>query len=140
MEKSENGGVIIDSARVMPYVADETYSSKMILDSLVAGGDSIQVNEGTLAPGCKTGGGVHEHPEIYYIVKGQAALHLDGEVFDVHPGCIIYIPGGVFHSLDNKSQTDPFVLLTLWTKAEYNEMYNIRMKAWGKSFRTIDEQ
>lgn len=32
-----------------------------------------------------------------------------------------------------------FVLLTLWENAIDNEVYNIRKKAWGKSFKTIYE-
>lgn len=97
------------------------------------------MNEGTLAPGCKTGGGVHEKPEIYYIVKGEAKLHLDDDVYDVAPGSLAYIPGGVFHWLENKSTTEPFVILTLWEKAEDNEVYNLRIEKWGKSFKTIYE-
>ena len=81
-------GVVIHSREVKPLVLDETYSSKMILDSVVAGGPAIQMNEGTLAPGCSTGGGVHEKPEIYYIVKGEAVLHLDDDVYDVAPGSL----------------------------------------------------
>ena len=132
-------GVVINSWEVKPLVLDETYSSKMILDSVVAGGPAIQMNEGTLAPGCKTGGGVHEKPEIYYIVRGEAKLHLDDDVYDVAPGSLAYIPGGVFHWLENKSATEPFVILTLWEKAEDNEVYNLRIEKWGKSFKTIYE-
>ena len=132
-------GVVIHSKDVKPLVLDETYSSKMILDSVVAGGPATQMNEGTLAPGCSTAGGVHEKPEIYYIVKGEAVLHLDDDTYDVAPGSLAYIPGGVFHWLENKSKTEAFVLLTLWEKAEYNEVYNLRLQNWGKSFKTIYE-
>ncbi len=131
---------IIHPSQVKPYVADQSYSSKMLLDDLVAGVEAINVNEGTLRGGGKTGGGVHEENEIYYVVKGEAVLHLDDEVFDIRPGDLIFIPAGVFHSLDNKSATEEFVLLTLWQRAVYNEMWHIRMKAWGKSFKTIDEE
>jgi len=139
MAESKKKGVVIHSKEVKPLVMDETYSSKMILDSIVAGGPAIQMNEGTLSAGCKTGGGVHEKPEIYYIVKGKAILHLDDDAYEVEPGSLAYIPGGVFHWLENLSDTEEFVLLTLWEKAEYNEVYNIRMEKWGKSFKTIYE-
>lgn len=138
MEEKKKG-VVINSWEVKPLVMDETYSSKMIMDSVVAGGEAIQVNEGTLTAGCRTGGGVHEHAEIYYVVKGEAVLHLDDDEYNVKPGTIAYIPGGVYHWLDNKSQTEEFVLLTLWPKAEYNEVYAIRVQKWGKSFKTIYE-
>jgi len=115
-------GVVIHSREVKPLVLDETYSSKMILDSIVAGGETVQINEGTLAPGCRTGGGVHEKPEVYYIVKGEATLYLDDDSYDVSPGTVAYIPGGVFHYLVNKSETEEFVILTFWTRAEDNEV------------------
>lgn len=132
-------GAVIKSSEVKPFVLDETYSSKMLLDSVVAGGDSIQINEGTLKAGCRTGGGVHEKPEIYYIVKGEAELYMDDERYDVSPGTVIYIPCGVHHYLVNKSDTEDLVILTFWQRAEDNEVYNLRVEKWGKSFKTIYE-
>lgn len=75
----------------------------------------------------------------YIVMKGEAVLHLDDETYDVKPGSIGFIPPGVFHSLDNKSETEEFVLLTLWEDANNNEVYHSRIKAWGKSFKTIYE-
>jgi len=132
-------GKVINSWEVKPFVCDHTYSSKMLLDDVVAGSKAIHINEGTLKGGCKTPGGVHEASEIYYTVKGEAVLHLGDETFDIKPGSLIFIPAGVFHSLDNKSGTEDFVLLTLWEDARYNEVYHTRLKAWGKSFKTIYE-
>jgi quercetin dioxygenase-like cupin family protein len=133
-------GVVIHTKDVKPFICDSTYSSKMLLDDIVAGGKSIHMNEGTLKGGCSTPGGVHTATEIYYVVKGEAILHLDDKKIDVAPGSIVYIPKGVFHALDNKSQTEDFVLLTLWEDANENEVYHARIKAWGKSFKTIDEE
>jgi quercetin dioxygenase-like cupin family protein len=133
-------GIIINSWEVQKFVLDNTYSSKMLLDSIVAGEETIQITEGTLEAGCKTGGGVHEKSEIYYVVKGEAVIHLDKKEYDIKPGSLIFIPGGVFHSLDNKSDTESFVILAIWMKATDNEVYNMRMKAWGKSFKTIYEK
>jgi mannose-6-phosphate isomerase-like protein (cupin superfamily) len=132
-------GVVIKSEEVKPLVLDDTYSSKMLLDSIVAGGETVQINEGTLKGGCRTGGGVHEKAEVYYIVKGEAELHLGDDRYDVGPGAVAYIPGGVFHYLVNKSATEDFVLLTFWLRAEDNEVYNLRVQKWGKSFKTIYE-
>jgi quercetin dioxygenase-like cupin family protein len=132
-------GKVIHSWEVKSFVLDEKYSSKMLLDDIVAGGKSIHINEGTLKGGCSTPGAVHTATEIYYTVKGEAVLHLGEEKVDIKPGSLVYIPAGVFHSLDNKSQTDDFVLLTLWEDTKYNEVYHARIKAWGKSFKTIYE-
>ena len=92
-----------------------------------------------MAAGCKTPGAIHKKNELYYIVKGEAILHLGKEVCDIKPGSVVFIPGGVFHALENKSETEEFVLLTLWEDANDNEVYHLRMKAWGKSFKTIYE-
>ena len=132
-------GKIINARDVKPFVCDPTYSSKMLLDDFVAGTEAINVNQGTLKAGCKTSGGVHNQNEIYYVVKGEAVLHLDDETYDIQTGSLVFIPAGVFHSLDNKSQTEDFVLLTLWERASFNEVWHARVKAWGKSFKTIGE-
>ena len=132
-------GRVVNSWEVKSFVVDEKYSSKMLMDNIVAGGKSIHINEGTLKPGCSTPGGVHTATEIYYVVKGEAVLYLGEEKTDIKAGSLAYIPAGVFHALDNKSQTEDFVLLTLWEEAEQNELYHARIKAWGKSFKTIDE-
>ncbi len=132
-------GILIQSDRVKPFICDPSYSSKMLLDDFVAGTQAINVNEGTLKGGGKTGGAVHEADEVYYVLKGEAVLHLGDETADIKPGDLIFIPAGVFHSLDNKSQAEDFVLLTLWQRASSNEVWHTRLKAWGKTFKTIDE-
>ena len=132
-------GKVVNSWEVKSYVVDHTYSSKMVMDDIVADGKSTLIVEGTLKAGCSTPGGVHTATEIYYIVKGEALLHLGEEKIDIKQGSLVYIPAGVFHALDNKSKTEDFVLLTLWEEAKHNELYHARIKAWGKSFKTIYE-
>jgi quercetin dioxygenase-like cupin family protein len=131
---------IINSWEVKPFVLDASYSSRMLLDDTVVGTQTIHINEGSLKGGCKTGGGEHEVDEIYYVVKGEAWLYLGEETFDIKPGSLVFIPAGTFHSLDNKSETEDFVLLTFWRRAEDNEVWQMRKKAWGKTFKTIDEE
>jgi quercetin dioxygenase-like cupin family protein len=130
---------IVDPTQVKPFVCDESYSSKLLMDDFVAGTEAININEGTLKPGGKTEAGTHKENEIYYAVKGQAVLYLDDEPCDLKPGMVVFIPGGTKHSLDNTSETEDFVLLTMWEKAEYNGVHHARIKAWGTSFKTIDE-
>jgi oxalate decarboxylase/phosphoglucose isomerase-like protein (cupin superfamily) len=133
-------GKLINSWEVKPFVCAESYSSRMLLDDIVAGGKSIHINEGTLKGGFTTlPGGVHEATEIYYVVSGEAVLHLGGKKMDVKAGSVAYIPAGVHHALENKSKTENFVLLTLWEDTKHNDVYHDRLKAWGKSFKTIDE-
>ncbi|NLA52470.1 MAG: cupin domain-containing protein [Clostridiales bacterium] len=132
-------GRVINSWEVKPFICDDTYSSKMLLDDIVAETKAIHINEGTLKGGCSTPGAVHSANEIYYVIKGEAVLHLGDELIDIKPGSLVFIPAGVFHSLDNKSKTEDFVLLTIWEDTKYNEVYHARLKAWGKSFKTIYE-
>lgn len=132
-------GKVINSWEVKAFVCDESYSSKMLLDDVVAGGKSMNINEGTLKGGCGTPGATHTEVEIYYVVKGEAVLSLGEEKIDIAPGSVVYIPAGCFHGLKNKSATEDFVLLTFWEDKADNEVYEARVKAWGKSFKTIDE-
>ncbi|HCK09139.1 cupin domain-containing protein [bacterium] len=132
-------GKVIDPDRVKPFILDQSYSSKLLTDDDVAGTPAININEGTLKGGCSTGAGVHEETELYYAVRGEAILYLDGEPHEFNAGMVAVIPGGVHHSLDNKSDDDDFVLLTFWQKADYNGVHHKRLEAWGTSFKTIDE-
>jgi quercetin dioxygenase-like cupin family protein len=130
---------VVDPARVQAFVCDPSYSSKLLMDDFVAGTPAININEGTLKGGGSTKAGVHEQNELYYCVRGEAVLHLGDESFDFKPGMVAFIPGGTRHALDNKSDTEDFVLLTFWEKADYNGVHHERIKAWGTSFKTIDE-
>jgi mannose-6-phosphate isomerase-like protein (cupin superfamily) len=133
-------GKVVNSWEVKPFVCGESYSSRMLLDNIVAGGKSIHINEGTLKGGYTTlPGGTHEATEIYYAVKGEAVLILDGDRIDIKAGSVVYIPAGCHHALENKSKTEDFVLLTIWEDTKHNEVYHERVKAWGKSFKTIYE-
>ena len=130
---------IIRSAKVKEFVCDPSYSSKMLLDDSVAGTHAINVNQGILRGGGRTAGATHEQNEIYYVLAGEAVLRLDEESHDIQAGDLVFIPAGVFHGLENKSQTQEFILLTFWERAADNEVWHARVKAWGKSFKTIDE-
>jgi quercetin dioxygenase-like cupin family protein len=112
----------------------------MLLDDSVAGTQAINVNEGTLKGGGSTAGSTHAQNEIYYVVQGEAFLSLDDEVHEISPGSLVFIPAGTFHALENKSATQEFVLLTFWERAQDNEVWHTRLEAWGKTFKTIDEE
>jgi quercetin dioxygenase-like cupin family protein len=131
---------IIRSGLVKGFVCDPSYSSKMLLDDSVAGMHAINVNQGVLKGGGRTAGATHEQNEIYYVLAGEAALGLDDQIHDIQAGDLVFIPAGVFHALENKSQSQDFILLTFWERAEDNEVWHARLKAWGKTFKTIDEE
>ena len=64
---------------------------------------------------------------------------MDDEIIDVYPNQVVFIPAGVFHALDNRESDEDLTILTFWRDYRFNDAYEARMKAWGTSFRTIDE-
>lgn len=126
--------------RVKPLCFGKEYESRMILDHVVTGRDGvIQINHGTVKAGCALGGATHEEDEIYYILSGQGKLKLGDEIIDVVPNQVIFIPAGVFHALDNSGSAEDMTILTFWKDYRFNDAYEERVKQWGKSFKTVDE-
>jgi len=128
----------------MPFGGGE-YESRLLLDNYMAGEKCVNVNHGTVAPGGGTGkpgekGEAHEQAEIYFGVSGEADVYLDGEPFFMKQGDLIYIPGGVGHFIVNRSRTEPFVLITIWGDEKHNDTHAARVKAWGTSYRRVDDQ
>jgi len=140
-------GTVVRATTVMPFTPEGyegQFESKMLIDRTNSASEKLQVNQFVLKPGCRTEGAIHGEPydEVYYVLSGEAVLHLADEAYDIGKDTIIFIPGGTFHSLDNKSQTEDFVLLTIWhTHPEkgVNEVYDMRKEAWGRTFRRIGE-
>lgn len=130
---------VINAWEVKPLCEGDIYESRMILDNIVAGEPTVQINHGTVRPGKLVGGGAHKKTEIYFIVAGHGKLQLDEDYYDVKQGSLAIIPGGCIHSIRNLSETEDLILLTFWMNAEDNETYVYRLKQWGKSFKTIYE-
>ena len=99
---------LVNAENVKPFVCDETYSSKMLTGDEMAGRPVININEGTLAAGCRTAGGAHEDTEIYYIVDGTGFVWLDDDKVAVKPGDILIIPPLCFHWIENTMNDRPF--------------------------------
>ena len=135
-------GTVIDSLRVKPFEIDAGYSSRMLLDRSNSESTGININEGILKAGHRLPGGVHEgHDEIYYILEGRGILHMDGTDYPMSKGTVVYIPGGTFHALDNSLGTEDMIVMTIWPKHPAkgaNEVYDLRIKVWGKSFQYMD--
>ncbi|MBE6542394.1 MAG: cupin domain-containing protein, partial [Ruminococcaceae bacterium] len=96
-------------------------------------------NHGTVKAGHALGGATHTEDEIYYILSGHGKLQLDEYIVDVKGGQVIFIPSGCFHALDNRDSDEDLCILTFWRDWRYNDAYEERIKQWGKSFKTIDE-
>ena len=140
MTKKKLPPTVVEVERVKPLIFGAEYESRMILDHVITGRDDvIQINHGTVKAGYALGGGTHEDDEIYYILSGHGKLKLDDEIIEVKPGQVIFIPAGCYHALDNRESDEDMCILTFWRDWRSNDAYTKRLKLWGKSFKTIDE-
>jgi mannose-6-phosphate isomerase-like protein (cupin superfamily) len=141
MEQKKLPPLQVDVAKVKPLLFGEEYESRMILDHVITGRDNvIQINHGTVKAGFALGGGVHEEDEIYYILSGKGKLQLDDKIVDVAGGQVIFIPAGCFHALDNRESDEDMCILTFWRDWRFNDAYEERVRQWGTSFKTVDEE
>ena len=135
----------VKSAKIRPFIVDETYTSKMLLDDDFLNDGCcgvVQINAGEfrpnphpeLAPNCCA----HEGDEIYIVLSGKAEIVLDGESIFPEPGDVVFIPAHVSHGVKNLSTEEPFRLFTVWKDGRRNDMYFIRKEKWGKVNCTID--
>ena len=141
MEQKKLPPLQVEVAKVKPLLFGEEYESRMILDHVITGRDNvIQINHGTVKAGYALGGGVHEEDEIYYILSGKGKLQLDEQIVDVAGGQVIFIPAGCFHALDNRESDEDMCILTFWRDWRFNDAYEERVRQWGTSFMTVDEE
>ena len=165
MEKKK--WTLVNAENVVALECGPEYSSKMLTGDEMAGFPVMNINEGTLIPFSRTGGGAHEETEIYYMVDcgDPSYVVLDdeyvkvknGDIIIIPPhvfhwidntkcdkpfknGDIIIIPPHVFHWIDNTKCDKPFKLFTFWPRQEQNEVFFIREKAWGTSVKNIDPE
>ena len=132
--------VVVDVEKVKPLSFGEEYDSRMILDHVITKRDNvIQINHGTVKAGYALGGAAHEEDEIYYILSGKGKLKLDDKIIDVYEDQVIFIPAGCFHALDNSESDEDLKILTFWRDYRFNDAYEERLRIWGKSFKTVDE-
>ncbi len=140
MEKKKLPPLRVEVDKVKPLLFGKEYESRLILDLVITGrAGVIQINHGTVKAGFALGGATHEEDEIYYILSGKGKLRLDDEVIDVAGGQVIFIPAGCFHALDNTGSDEDLCILTFWKDWRFNDAYAERLKQWGKSFKTVDE-
>ncbi len=133
--------MIVDAKRVKPLCFGNSYESRMLLDHVITGRDTvIQINHGTVKAGFALDGAVHEEDEIYYILSGHGKIKLNDTVSEIGPDQVIFIPAGCFHALDNRESREDMKILTLWRDYRFNDAYAERIRQWGKSFKTIDEE
>ena len=148
MSITNKKSTFINTDMLEPFIVDDKYSSKMLMGEDLVGEPAINMNVGTLKAGARLAGGSHSEAEIYYVVDcGQGAKVVTGTGKDgdeeirykVKAGDTIFIPGGVYHWIDNSPCNAPFIIMTIWPRQEQNGVYHERKKAWGTSFRFVSE-
>ena len=123
------------------------FVSRLLIESEGVGSSKLMVNHATLKPGKSPGGGsAHPIPydEAYYILRGHGTMEFNGgeESYEVEPDSAIFIPGGTMHKLTNTG-TEDLEFLSIWplapTEEGVNSVFDERKRAWGKSFRRVEE-
>lgn len=138
-------GKVVNPKKVMPFTISELpgYESRMLIDKFNAGSEKMQLNHGILKGSASTPGAAHAgHDEVYIVLSGSAVLNLDNVKYDIEKGTVVFIPADVFHSLKNKSKTKDLEIITVWPGQPApgaNEIYDLRKKAWGTTYREIEE-
>ena len=77
------------------------------------GSEATVVGRTMLRPGSKHD--IHRHvnaEEWEYVVQGRAIKHIGDEQVLLEAGDVVFCPAGVFHGLENASDTEP--LVTVW--------------------------
>jgi len=123
---------------------EDTYISRMLIDSESVGSKKINVNHGTLKPGKNTGGGKHPYPheEVYYVVRGHGLVTIGDKTYEVGPDTVCYIPCEEFHKLENTGDTD-LEIVTVWSlpiKEGANSLYDERKRLWGTTFKKVTDK
>ena len=69
-------------------------------------------------------------------------VNLDYKEYLIERGDVIFIPAHTFHAVKNISNTEDFEFITVWPGQPGpggNDVYDLRKKAWGKTYVEIDE-
>lgn len=131
-----------------PYPTEKpVYMSRGVFDRDGVGSPDLTLSCSDLKAGTSMRGTCHPAGcnEGYFALRGRARLTLGGDprngeggqTYEIGPDTAVFIPGGLFHRLDNPYDED-FVLLTIWPQppaAGANRLYDERRKAWGSDFR-----
>lgn len=103
------------------------FITTVLLRSEQTGGD-VSVIENTV-PGGWESPPLHRHDfaEAFYVIEGELTFQLDEELVSAGPGELAFAPGGVAHTLANRSDA-PARYVLVCTPAGF-ERYFARMEA-----------
>jgi len=52
----------------------------------------------------------HAQPETYFVLSGRGTVTIEGVVYDVDPGRLLFIPGNAEHQINNVNEEDLMIL------------------------------
>lgn len=94
-----------------PFVTLDGSTIREIIHPSNTSGAKQSIAEATLAPGHTTRKHVHKRSEeIYYILRGEGRMHLEGEEFSVRVNDAVRIPAGAEHYIENTGRVDVIFL------------------------------
>ena len=81
---------------------------------------AMTVGTAEIPVGAPVEGARHRHaePEIYYVISGYGDVYLDQDAHPVEPGSAVFVPGGVWHYVQNTGPT-PLKLVYVFAVDHY---------------------
>lgn len=77
--------------------------------------DALEVKLVRITPGAEISPHAHEHSaETFYVLSGEGAFYVEGQLVPCHPGSCAHAKSGVMHGIKNTGQTD-LQLLAIFT-------------------------
>ena len=66
-----------------------------------------------IAPGCNNELHKHAHESLFYVINGEAKIHVGDAVMSLKPNELAFVPRWVFHQSKNMSETDELIILAI---------------------------
>jgi len=80
---------------------------KLLADKSTLGCKNLSTLVSFFPPASHAPGHVHENEEeIIYVLNGYGEAIIDGAVYSIKPGSVIYFPAGSLHSINNTSEIE----------------------------------
>jgi len=97
---------------------------KLLIDASRAETDGFSFGILKLGPGAVLSPHHHDPQESYFILEGEALMHLNDAGQEVAPGSVVYIPRGQLHGITNTG-SEPLVFIwtfptDTWSEVEYH--------------------
>ena len=122
-----NQKAFITALEDVPWAASEHNPGlqyKLLIDASRAETDGFSFGILKLEPGAVLAPHHHDPQESYFILEGEALMHLNDAEQEVGPGSVVYIPRGDLHGISNTG-SEPLVFIwtfptDTWSEVEYH--------------------